>query len=447
MRVKDHEVIRAGVPACRLLTGLLAMLWTLTAVAGTDLPDMGDPSATAITPHQERELGQEFMRQARQQLPIMDDPLLNEYLNSLGARLVSNSDDAGQPFTFFLIDDPVINAFAVPGGFIGVDSGLLLTTQSESELASVLSHEIAHITQHHMARGLADARRLSIPTAAALLAAILLATQNPEMGTAAIAASQAGAIQHQINFTRADEEEADRIGIGILARSGFDPSAMGDFFRRLAQATRYQGPQLPPFLLDHPVTVDRIADARARAAQYPPHRYRNRLVYYLARARLEALVSQDPWETARRFRRRIAAGQYEMAEAAHYGHAIALQRAGHYDAAVRELDALLREDPDRVELLMAKGKTQLAGDHAQAALKTYAYAARLYPDYYPLTIEYGNALLQGGQARQARDLLLAYVRNGQPDPMLYSLLARAANQGGFISESHEFQAQFYYLNG
>lgn len=433
--------------AARIILGLVTLVWALPVPARIDLPDIGNPSATIITPRQERALGREFMREARRHLHILDDPLLNEYLNSLGARLVSNSDDAGKTFTFFLVDDPTINAFAVPGGFIGVDSGLVLLTRSESELAAVLSHEIAHITQHHMARSIADARRLSLPTAAALLAAILLATQSPEAGSAAIAASQAGALQHRINFTRTDEEEADRIGIGILARSGYNPYAMADFFGRMAQATRYQGSRLPPFLRDHPVTTERIADARARAARDPVAHPRDRLVYYLTRARLDVLVSQDPVATARHFRERIASGQYERAEAAHYGYTLALRRAGDYPRALREIDRLLREDPDRVEYLMAKAQTELDAGRTHAALATCAYAARLYPDYYPLTIEYGNALLRAGRPDQARRLLLAYLRIGRPDPMLYSLVARAASQAGFVSESHEFQAEFYDLNG
>ncbi len=419
----------------------------LPAPADPSLPDLGDASATAISPHQEEVLGREFMREARRHLHILDDPLLNEYLSSLGARLVSNSDEAGRTFTFFLVDDPTINAFAVPGGFIGVDSGLVLLTRSESELAAVLAHEISHITQHHMARAIADAKRLTIPTAAALLAAILLATQNPEAGSAAIAASQAGIVQHRINFTRGDEEEADRVGIGVLARSGYNPYAMADFFERMAQATRYQGLNLPPFLLDHPVTTARIADARARAARLPVAHPRDRLVYYLARARLDVLVSQDPAATARHFRKRIAAGDYQRAEAAHYGYALALIRAGDYAQALDQIARLLRKDPDRVEYLMARAQAQLDAGRTAAALATCAYAARLYPDFYPLTIEYGHALLNAGEPDRARRLLLAYLRTGRPDPMLYSLIARAASRAGFVSESHEFQAEFYYLNG
>lgn len=439
--------VRSSVQAARIILAVASLAWALRAPAQINLPDIGDPSSTALSPHQEQVLGREFMREARRHLHILDDPLLNEYLHSLGARLVSNSDDAGHTFTFFLVDDPTINAFAVPGGFIGVDSGLVLLTHSESELAAVLAHEISHITQHHMARGVADTRRLTLPTAATLLAAILLATQNPEAGSAAIAASQAGLAQHQINFTRTEEEEADRVGIGLLARSGYDPYAMADFFERMARATRYQGNQLPPFLLDHPVTTTRIADARARAAQLPVAHPRDRLVYYLARARLQALVSQDAAATARHFRERIAAGQYQRAEAAHYGYALALIRAGDYSRALTQISALLRADPDRVEYLMARANAQLDAGRTQAALATCAYAARLYPDYYPLTIEYGQALLHAGRPAQARRLLLAYLRTSRPDPMLYSLVARAANQAGFISESHEFQAEFYYLNG
>ena len=225
----------------RQITTMLSVLLTLhTNVAfpapSDDLPNIGDSSGSVISPEQEKKLGEMIMRSARQQVHIINDPEINAYIQSLGYQLAAHSDNPEQPFDFFVVEDPSINAFALPGGFIGVHSGLILTAESESELAAVLAHEMAHVTQRHMARAYESASKLSIPTAAALLAAILISTRSSQAGQAAMAATTAANAQMQINFTRSNEQEADDIGIRILAASGFDPRSMPTFFERLQRA-------------------------------------------------------------------------------------------------------------------------------------------------------------------------------------------------------------------
>jgi predicted Zn-dependent protease len=270
-------------------------------VSGTDLPDFGDSSGSLISPTQELEFGEAFMRSVRAQATLVSDPDLNRYIRRLGDRLVGNSDAPGYPFTFFIVQDSAINAFAGPGGYIGVHTGLILAARNESELAGVMAHEIAHVTQRHLLRAYEAANQLSLPTAAATIAAILLGVAtNSDAGIAAASAIQAGSIQYQLNFTRANEKEADRIGIQTLGRSGIDPFGMPSFFERLYQSTRlYGAANIPEFLSTHPVTTDRIAESMQRAEQQGRGKELDSLEFQLQRARLEvllALVAQDPVE-------------------------------------------------------------------------------------------------------------------------------------------------------
>jgi predicted Zn-dependent protease len=246
-----------------------------------NLPNIGDPSGSTISPEQERQLGENLMRWLRQNNLVVEDPIIQDYIETLGYKLVSNSDHQDQKFTFFVIADPTLNAFAAPGGFIGVNSGLIQAAQSESELAAVLAHEVAHITQRHMARSFDAAKKQNLTTAAAILAAILLGQNSSDLAKAAITAGMAANTQMKINFTRSNEQEADRLGIQALVNAGYNPESMALFFERMEKAARLYGPQLPEFLSTHPVSVSRIADARNRARQFKNTRVAENLNYHL----------------------------------------------------------------------------------------------------------------------------------------------------------------------
>ena len=261
-----------------------------------ELPDMGDSSGTLITPAEEKEFGEAFFRSLHSQISINQDAEIQQYIQSIGQKLVANSDEPSHPFHFFVVMENDINAFAGPGGYIGVNSGLILMTEAESELASVMGHEIAHVTQRHLFRAAEAQSRLSIPTIAGTLAAILLGTQAPALGQAAIMAIQAGSVQFQINFTRENEEEADRVGMQILSSSHFDPRSMPTFFERLQQSTRYSGQAIPEFLRTHPVTASRISDTRGRAETYPYKQYPDSLDYQLTKAKIRVLTTTDTAE-------------------------------------------------------------------------------------------------------------------------------------------------------
>ena len=388
------------------------------------------------------------MRSLRQQVPIIDDPELNAYINTLGNRLVANSDDPSQRFTFFIVKDDSINAFAAPGGFIGTHSALFLAARNESELAGVLAHEIAHVTQKHLVRAYDSASRMSLPAAAAILAAILIGTQNSDAGAAALMSVQAGAIQQQINFTRSNEHEADRIGMQTLARSEFDPMGMPGFFERLYQSTRYYGDSLPPFLSTHPVTTDRIADSTARAEQNRPRKIQDNLNFYLAQAKIRALTSADPKQAVQYFSQTQTADTKLPDEARQYGLAIALSRTGQHGESRTILSRLIKAEPDRIAYSLALAETeQAAGEHDQAAAR-YRNMLDLYPGNPVLVQGYANTLLNIRQYAEAQRLLETQRRQtAVPDPTLYMLLAKAATGLKRPADAHEAMAEYYYLNG
>jgi predicted Zn-dependent protease len=431
----------------RLLLLISLCLNPLAPTLAVELPSIGDPAERLITPDQERQLGEAFMRRLRQQVPFVDDPELNAYLSGLGNRLVANSDAPGLHFTFFIVDNDAINAFAAPGGFIGMHSALVLAARNESELAGVLAHEIAHVTQKHLVRAYDSASRLSLPTAAAILAAILIGTQSSEAGQAAVMTVQAGSIQQQINFTRANEKEADRIGMQTLARSEFDPMGMPGFFERLYQSSRYYGDGIPHFLSTHPVTTDRIAESTARAEQERPRQIQDSLNFYLAQAKLRVLASRDPRQAMQYFSQPRT--DPALPEAARdYGHALALARVGDHAGAAAILTRLGKADPDRIAYPLALAQThQSAGRHEQA-LEQYRSLLELYPANPVLVEGYANSLLYGKQFAEAyRVLEETRRRQPNPSPDLYQLLAKAATGMGRQADAHEAMAEYYHLNG
>jgi beta-barrel assembly-enhancing protease len=258
------------------------------------LPEMGTAAQSTLSVEDENRIGRMVMRGLRDSGRLLDDPETNEYLQSLGLRLSSQSNSGSRQYNFFLVNDPTINAFALPGGFIGIHAGLLLETKNESELAGVYAHEISHVTQRHIARSIENRYRSSLVSTAATLAAILLAAvagvpSDATMG--AIATAQGLAAQSQLNFTRENEYEADRIGIGLMAGAGFDPNGMADFFEEMGRRTQLGPDMVPELLRSHPVTSSRIAEAKGRVSQYPAVLPKDSLSYAVTRERVRVLTT------------------------------------------------------------------------------------------------------------------------------------------------------------
>jgi len=412
------------------------------------LPDLGDISQEVISPQQERQIGEQSMRQIRADKSYLDDPEVADYLNWLGDILVSNSTEPGQPFEFFAINDNSVNAFALPGGFVGVNTGLILTTQSESELASVLSHEISHVTQHHLARMISGQKYDSLASLAVIAAAILSARSNPDAAMAGIVGVQAGGIQRQLNFTRLHEQEADRIGIGILQKSGFDVRAMPAFFERLQKATLLLEGNTPPYLRTHPLTNDRIADMANRVQQMPAHLVADSLDYQLVRAKLLSM-QRSPTESIAYFKAALSGAQkFGNPVAQRYGLVSALLQNRQLARAAQEfapLEKQVQTDP-MIATLAGRLRRDGAIDDPNIS-EFFRTATQNFPQYRALVYDYCEVLLQQKHYNDAVTLLNQQVIAHPDDAHLYELQARTYAALGRHQEEHHALAYNYILHG
>ncbi len=432
--------------AAVLFAALFAMLGNAQA-ASSNLPDLGNEAYAVVSPQQEKQLGADFMRRARHELNIVDDPELNEYIQQLGQKLVSHTSAAGQTFHFFIIDDPTINSFSVPGGYVGVDAGLILATHSESELAAVLSHEIAHVTQHHVIRMIAQSKRLSLPAMAAMLAGLVLAgTGSPNGGMATVALTSAAMAQSQLKYSRAVEAEADRIGMRTLNASGYNALAMPRFFERLSADTRFDG-TIPAFLSDHPTNSSRIAYLTNEAEKLPRHPPPDNTPFFDAQAEVRVIASGDPDRLVDYFRRNLKSGHYLQKDADQYGYALALAKDQQFAPALGEIDGLAKRHPHYLLFHLARAEIEMdAGDYA-TAIKHYATLLDTAPDNVAVMHRYASALLETGHAQQARRLLKKALGQNPDSASLYKMLAVAAGDSGRLLEAHRALAEHYYLDG
>jgi predicted Zn-dependent protease len=368
---------------------------------------------------------------------------VTSYIESLGNKLAANSGLGPGSITFFVVRDPSINAFAAPGGMIGIHTGLVLASETESELAAVVAHELAHVSQRHMARTFEAAGQMQITNAVAMLAAILLGQYDSEVGKAAMATTLGGSAQQQINFIRANEEEADRIGIKILAASNFDPHGMADFFGRLQQSQRLYGDALPEFLRTHPVNTSRIASALDRASQMPPIQPRGQGDYRLVRMRLQVIDADADDELIDRFEVKVAAGD----DLARYALALVQIERHEGRAALATLEPLLEREPDRPEYLAAKAQALAKAGKPDQALRLYHDALLVYPGHRALTLSYAQLLLDLGQPGEAQELLLAEVTAGRRLRAYYRLLGDASLALGDKVGAHRYRAEWLLLDG
>jgi predicted Zn-dependent protease len=387
------------------------------------------------------------MAQIRGSGVLVEDPQITEYINDIGHRISAHANDGNHKFTFFVIDDPNINAFALPGGYIGVHTGLLEATRSEDELAGVLAHEVAHVTQRHIARAVHANSRQSILSTAIMLGAILAGVAGGASGDVmqgAIAVAQGTAAQAQINFTRNNEYEADRIGIRALAEAGFDPQGMGSFFEVISRTGGSPEYRVPEFLRTHPVSSARIAEARGRARDYAPVHTSDTVNYGVARSRLivERMVTSE--DAVRYFERESYENQ---SDAERYGRAVAYLRAGRNHEANRIFEELVDNDQEVIAYHIGLARSELALERRREALASFERAKELFPRNVPLIVAYADALLQLGQARLAHEILLDLLNNVPPTPEQVRLIARAANEAGDTAEAHYYMSEYRIMIG
>ncbi len=420
------------------------------AGAGADdiqLPDMGSPADALLTKTTEAQIGRAIMQRIRRSGQVVEDPQITEYINEIGHRIAAQTNEGDYEFTFFVIDDPRINAFALPGGYIGVHTGLIEASRNENELAGVLAHEIAHVTQRHIARAVHANSRQSLLSTALMLGALIagVAGAGADATQAGIALAQGTAAQQQINFTRHNEHEADRIGISALAEAGFDPYGMSSFFDvRSRQQLSRPDERLPEFLRTHPVTTDRIAEAQTRARAYPRVQTTDTTNYGIARERLRVARFETAEQAVNSYEQRDYSEQSEIER---YGRAVAYQRAGRHVEADRIFDHLAAKDKKVIAYHIGLGQTQLALEQYAKGQAVFDRAIVLFPRNVPLVIHYGELLLQLGKPDQAHTMLLDLMNNVMPTPEQVRLIARAANEAGDEAESYYYLSEYRLMTG
>ncbi len=411
------------------------------------LPSLGD-SASGIASHeQEYELGQAWLRMYRSRVPLAQDPLMYDYLWKLINKLANHSALEDRRLTLIVIPNPTINAFAVPGGVVGVNTGIFLSANNEQELAGVLAHEFAHLSQRHFARDVEKSRQSTIPTMAGLLGGLaLMATTGSDAGIAAIMATQAASLESRLRFSRDNEAEADRVGMQTLVNAEMNPNAMADMFELMQRSMRFSGDRPPEFLLTHPVTEKRIADARSRADQYPVRKYAESPTFQLMRARARVSTAENPSVALKYFRSEIA-GQNAQPTANIYGLALAQIQMRQFDAADTTLAPLYVKEPDNEAYLLAKADILVGQKKMLAAQQLLERYLQKHADSYPVLMAYAPVLNAQGKPDAAIKQLEKLLLSHSADPAVWYQLAEIRGQAGDVGGVHTARAEYFMLNG
>lgn len=429
-----------------MLRTLLALALAVQPVLAADLPDLGEVSRQYFSDQEEQALGRAIMRDVYADPRYLDDPEIETYLNQLGYRLVSVSTRNQREFIFFVVSDPTINAFAMPGGNIGVHTGLLLAAQSESELASVIAHEIAHVTQDHISRMVAAQSQSYWPTMAALALALLASRSNPNVASAAIASTQALTIQNQLNYSRDYEREADRLGYEMLTRAEYDARGMSAFFNRMQRASRFYDSSAPAYLRTHPLTSDRIADMEARSESAPYQQVQDSLDFQLVRARLRAQEGNAA-DAVLAARDTLKEKRYSNETAARYALVSALLRARQFKEAESEVQKMPSGKNASPMILQLAAQTALASGNQALALQRYQAASAAHPGYRPLQYGYIGTLLDAKRSSDALEQVDRQLALYPDDRRLWRLAGQTHAQLGHQLLSHRAQAEAAALSG
>ena len=417
-----------------------------TAQRDLDLPQIGNPADTALSPAEEFRLGARVVSELYAYEYILEDAQLTDYLTATGWKLAAASGTRPPKLEFFMVKDPRINAFALPGGFMGFNAGLVTASSSESEMAGVMAHELAHVTQRHIARSAAESGGVTtIATWLAVLAAVIAGSANPDIVLAALAAGQGLAYQRQVSFTRAHELEADRIGIHTLSQAGFNPEGMATFFQKLEQQSRLYGNGIPEILRTHPVNTTRVSEARARAASMPPNNAADSIEYSLMKARTQVFASRQPSDAVDAYSALIAAGHDNPGF--RYGLAFAQHELGQEDTAMATLKPVLDKYPRQPNLGLLQAAILGGGKDPAKGLAAYERTLQANPRFAPAILEYAEALIHAGEPNQAREILLTHEQAFGTRLDTYRLLSQSARDVGNNAEASYQMATYLYLRG
>jgi beta-barrel assembly-enhancing protease len=420
----------------------------LPSAINSELPDLSSTAAGLADKQQLYEIGYSVMLEMRQQGALLNDPETSEYIQSIGQRLASQSTDGGANFHYVVLKSDELNAFAVTGGWVFMFTSMIDFVHTESELAAVMSHETGHIIQNHVLRGIEDQKNASLLSIAGMLGAILLGALGGGGADAiegGIVASQGLAAQHQIDFTRSEEQEADEVGMRLLAAAGFDPEAAPDLWVQMMQQESLQDGWMPAMLQDHPVDSARIADLRERAEQYPPVPDTSSPDFYLIQSRVRVLTAPGDEDIQRLYAQKIADGDHSLATM--YGDALALMQDNKASQAVPILKKLIVQHGDLHLLYSALGQAQAKAGDMKDALATFRLAMRLFPRNVPVTIRYAQTLMSDHKSAQAHDVLLDLFNNVEPTPDQIQLTAQAASAAGDLCDAYYYMGEYQIADG
>lgn len=425
----------------------IAMLTAPTHSADIKLPSFGGGTSSVISQQQEYELGRAWLMAYRGRMREHDDTVLYDYLEHLIFKLAEYSELQDHRLDLIILDDASMNAFAVPGGVIGVNTGLFNYAKSEDQLSSVLSHEIAHLSQRHFARRVETQKRNSTASMAGMLGALVLAvTVGGDAGLAAMTGTMAVSQGRTLHYSRQNEQEADRIGLKTMSEAGMDPNAMSGMFDQMLKATRYTGNRPPEFMLTHPLTENRVADARNRARQYPPKQYQDNIEYHLMRIRSLIAIDKKPRVSLNRFKREIKENSLHT-EASQYGLVLTHTMLGDYSTARKNLTSLLKKSPDRLTYLLAEIELDRAEGKFDFAITKTTMLLRHHPSSYPLKMSLAETYLKANRFYESEVVLTDLAKSRPKLPLVWHELAEVRGLAGNISGVHMARAQYFILNG
>lgn len=429
--------------------GSLFLALALAAAPGAraqTLPDLGESAQTELTPQQERRIGDAIMREIRRDPDYVRDPEVGDYVQQVGFRLVAASPESRRHFEFFVVRDRTVNAFAMPGGYIGVHTGLLLAAQTESEFAGVLAHELAHVLQRHLARQFEAQAKATHLSLLAFALSVLAASSNPQAAQAGIVAAQAAPAAVFLNYSRDFEREADRVGYQILEASGYDTAGMPGFFERLQKATRLYENNAPVYVRTHPLTTERIADMQNRQATAPYRQRPDSHEFQLVRAKLRAADGR-PEDAVAFFRTALAERRFADEAAVRYGYAAALARARDFKAADAEITAVRKTARPHPMYETLAARIKAGADDLAGADRILAAASQTYPDVFAIRLDRAEILQRLGREKEAVALLDELAKRRPADAQLYQLLAKSYAALGARTQQHRALAEAYYLQG
>ncbi|CAG0985509.1 Beta-barrel assembly-enhancing protease [Methylophilaceae bacterium] len=427
----------------KLIYTILLCVLVMPAASANELPDLGDVSATVLSPLQEQAIANQIMRDVMRSNQVVSDPEIVDYIQSLGYRLAANGPEKRQQFNFFVVQDNTINAFAMPGGVIGVHTGLILAANNESELAGVIGHEIGHVVQRHLARMLAQQKQDTILNIASLGLALLAARSNPQLGSGAMAAASAGAVQKQLDYTREHEREADRVGLQILDNAGFDTRGMPDFFNTMLKSSRFVDGSAPSFLRTHPLTTERISDVRNRVESMPYRQVQDSQEFQYVRAKLRAGYGSAS-QAVVYFQETLRERRYTNEAAEQYGLGLAMMRNNNMEGAAKQVEWLRKNAARHPYIETLAANLLVAQRNSGQAGKLYAQALNQFPNHRALIYGYAEHFL----ALRQPDKALALIQEKQPaypdDPYFYELMSQAYTAQGKNMLRHQAQGEAYF---